>query len=191
MERVHVEEMEIVRDFGSGELCPNCNYEAYMGHMVDKCEHCGQWMLCCSVCLDKTDCGSNCYWGNLRDKIEHSEQTIINDFNIFIEDCDKEFKELTTEKIIRERSLKMLLMNALYDCLLGKTLKDDLDLVEKLIRKVGENNIFYTLYDFWIDVDEETCNILSFDCLEEYIIREFVEEDEEIDEYGFDECDDE
>lgn len=44
--------------FEAVELCPHCDEETNMTEMIAKCEHCGKWIVCCSMCPDDSQCGS-------------------------------------------------------------------------------------------------------------------------------------
>lgn len=45
-----LKEMDSNNEIETSELCPYCDMESSMKHMVDKCEHCGEVILACSMC---------------------------------------------------------------------------------------------------------------------------------------------
>lgn len=59
--------------FDAVELCPYCNQETNMTQMIQKCEHCGEWIVCCSVCDNHSRCGK-CEYEVQIDELKEQEK---------------------------------------------------------------------------------------------------------------------
>lgn len=58
----NLSKMDKMGEIETSELCPHCNCETNMNHMIGKCEHCGKLIVACSMCdCDIMDC-SKCPW---------------------------------------------------------------------------------------------------------------------------------
>lgn len=173
MEKLHRDEEQIVRDFGGSETCSYCGLTTNMNSMIDKCEHCGEWILCCSQCFRENDC-SECFWSKLVSRLNDLKGTIDKDFNSYVTSTENETKEWTDNKFFKRRYVVVAFMGALRDCLFymlngGRKTKT----VEQLIKVVGKQNIFYSLFDFWLGIDEDY-NIFNYDDMEN-IIDSYIE----------------